>query len=98
MKQIVSTTLVVSLLTLAGVFAVVPVPSGSVASAADKETSDKETSDKEIMDQLTKIKKMVSDIEMKVKSKKMMMDAMGKEKTMKMLMEVTKMLEKIESP
>lgn len=93
MKWIISTVLVVSLLTLPDVFAVVPVPSGPGASAAEKETSDKE-----IMDQLTKIKKMVSDIEMKMKSKKMMMDAMGKEKTMKMLMEVTKMLQQIESP
>ena len=88
MKQIVSTVLVVSFLALVGVFALAPVPLGSVASA--------EVTEKELMDQLTKIKKMVSDMEMKMKSKKMMMDSMGKEKTMKMLMDVRKMLEDIE--
>lgn len=88
MKRIVSTVLVVGLLGLAGVLAVPPVPTGSVAYA--------EVSEKEIMDQLTKIQKMVSDMEMMMKSKKMMMDAMGKEKTMKMLMEVTKTLGEIE--
>ena len=88
MKQIISTVLVVSLLTLVGVFALAPVPLGSVAYA--------EVTEKELMDQLTKIKKMVSDMEMKMKSQKMMMDSMGKEKTMKMLMDVRKMLEDIE--
>ncbi len=88
MKRIVSTVLVVGLLGLAGVLAVPPVPTGSVAYA--------EVSEKEIMDQLTKIHKMVTELEMKMKSKKMMMDAMGKEKTMKMLMDVTKTLEEIE--
>ncbi|MBI3330196.1 MAG: hypothetical protein HYZ81_26245 [Nitrospinae bacterium] len=85
MKRIVSTVLVVTFLSLAGVFSVAPVPLESVAYA--------QASDKAIMDQLTKIKAMVADVEMKVQSKKMAMDAMGMEKTMKMLMDVTKMLE-----
>ncbi len=89
MKRITSTILVVSLLALAGPVAVPPLWSGGAAWA--------EVSDKEIEDQLAKIKKMVADIEMKVKSKKMMMDTMGKEKTMKMLMDVTKMLRDIGS-
>lgn len=88
MKRIVSTVLVVSFLTLAGIFAVAPVPFGSVAYAA-------EVTDKQLMDQLSKIKKMVSEIEMKMKSKKMMMDAMGMEKTMKMLTDVNKVLEDV---
>jgi len=87
MKRIVSTALVVSFLALAGALSVVPVRLDSVAYA--------EVSDKAIMDQLTKIKMMVADLEMKVQSKKMAMDAMGKEKTMKMLMDVTKMLEEL---
>jgi len=89
MKRIASTILMASLLALAGPVAVAPVWSGGVAWA--------EVSDKEMEDQLAKIKKMVADIEMKMKSKKMAMDAMGKEKTMKMLMDVTKMLRDIES-
>jgi hypothetical protein len=89
MKRIASTILMASLLAPAGPVAVAAVWSGGVAWA--------EVSDKEMEDQLAKIKKMVADIEMKMKSKKMAMDAMGKEKTMKMLMDVTKMLRDIES-
>ncbi len=88
MKRIVSTALLVSLLALVSVFAVAPAPLGSVAYA--------EVSDTALMDQLTKIKEMAADIEMKMKAKKMMMDAMGKEKTMERLMEVNRMLEEIE--
>lgn len=87
MTRILATVLAVSLLALSGVLAVAPALPGSVASA--------EVSDQELMDQLTKIHKMVTDLEMKMKGKKMMMDAMGKEKTMKMLMEVTRMLDEI---
>jgi hypothetical protein len=90
MKRIVASIVVVSFLTLAGVLVVPPLPSGSVAAA--------EMSEKEVMDELTKVKKMVADMEMKMKSKKMMMDAMGREKTMKMLKDVGRMLEEMQRP
>jgi len=45
-----------------------------------------------------KVKKMVSEVEMKMKSKTMMMDSMGREKTMKMLKDVTRMLEQMQNP
>lgn len=88
MKRTVSMILMVSVLGLAVVFAVPPVPVGSPAYAA-------EVTEKQLMDQLSKIKKMVSDIETKMKSKKMMMDAMAMDKTMKMLTDVTKVLEEV---
>lgn len=89
MKRIVSIVVVLTLMTLASTVAVVPVRVDSVAYA--------EVSDRQLMDQLTKIKKMTADIEMKMQGKKMMMDAMGRERTMKMLMSITEMLEKIEA-
>ena len=90
MKRIVVSIVVVSFLALAGVLIEPPLPSGSVAAA--------EVSEKQVMDELTKVKKMVTDMEMKMKSKKMMMDSMGREKTMKMLKDVTRMLEQMQNP
>ncbi|MBI4610475.1 MAG: hypothetical protein HY726_15870 [Candidatus Rokubacteria bacterium] len=87
MKRTVSSILMVGVLGLAVLFAGTPVPVGSPAYA--------EVTEKQLMDQLSKIKKIVSDIETKMKSKKMMMDAMGMDKTMKMLADVTKMLEEV---
>ena len=88
MKRIVSTVLVASLLALGSVLAVAPVPGGSVAYADHY-------SEQVLMDQLTKIKTMVSEMEMKMKTKQMMMDPKGMDKTMDMLMEVTRMLRDI---
>ena len=90
MKRIVSCVVVVSFLAVAGAFTVPPLPSSSVAAA--------EVSDKEVMDELAKVKKMVTEMEMKMKSKKMMMDTMGREKTMKMLKDVTRMLDEMQRP
>jgi len=90
MKRIAASIVVVSVLALTGVLVVPPFPSGSVVAA--------EVSEKQIMDELGKVKKMVSDMETKMKSKKMMMDAMGMEKTMKMLKDVTRMLEQMQNP
>ena len=90
MKRIVASIVAVSFLALAGVLIEPPLPSSSVAAA--------EVSEKEVMDELTKVKKMVTDMEMKMKSKKMMMDTMGREKTMKMLKDVTRMLEEMQRP
>jgi len=90
MKRIAASIVVVSFLALTGFLVVPPLPSGSVAAA--------EVSEKQVMDELGKVKKMVSDMEMKMKSKKMMMDAMGMEKTMKMLKDVTRMLEQMQNP
>ena len=89
MKRIVSTVLVVSLLALGSVLAVALAPGGSVAYADH-------VSEQALMDQLTKIKRMVSDTEMKMKTKKMMMEPMGMHKTMDMLMQVTGTLEEID--
>lgn len=91
MKRIVSTVLVASLLALGSVLAVGPAPWGSVAYADHY-------SEKVLMDQLTKIKTMVSDVEMKMKTKKMMMEPMGMDKTMDMLMDITRILQEIERP
>ena len=91
MKRIVSTVLVASLLALASILAVAPVPVGSVAYA-------EHVTEQVLMDQLTKIKRMVSDIEMKMKTGKMMMEPMGTHKTMDMLMQVTGTLEQIDRP
>jgi len=88
MKRIVSTVRVVGLLALAGILAVAPVPVGSVAYA-------EHATEQVLMDQLTKIKTMVSEMEMKMKTKQMMMDPKGMDKTMDMLMEVTRMLRDI---
>jgi len=88
MKRIVSTVLVVSLLALGSVLAVAPAPGGSVAYA-------EHVTEQVLMDQLTKIKTMVSEMEMKMKTKQMMMDPKGMDKTMDMLMEVTRMLRDI---
>ncbi len=88
MKRIVSTVRVVGLLALAGILAVAPVPVGSVAYA-------EHVTEQVLMDQLTKIKTMVSEMEMKMKTKQMMMDPKGMDKTMDMLMEVTRMLRDI---
>ncbi|MGH7378286.1 MAG: hypothetical protein ACREKK_12810, partial [Candidatus Methylomirabilales bacterium] len=74
MKRIVSTVLMASLLALPGVLAAGPAPWGSVA-YADHVT------EQVLMDQLTKIKRTVSDIEMKMKTKKMMMEPTGMHKT-----------------
>jgi len=87
MRRILATVLAVSLLALTGVL-VAPALPGSVASA--------EVSEKELMDQLTKIHKMISDMETKMKVKKMTMDATGKDKMMQMLMDITKMLTELE--
>lgn len=83
MKWIVSTVLVVSLLVLPGVLAPAPV---AYAEHVTEQT---------IMDQLGKIKAMVTDIEMKMKTKTMMMDPKGRDKTMDMLTEITRMLRDI---
>ena len=88
MKRIVSTVLVVSLLALGSVLAVALAPGGSVAYADHY-------SEQVLMDQLSKIKTMVSDIEMKMKTKKMM-EPMGMHKTMEKLMQVTRTLEEID--
>ncbi len=88
MKRIVSTVRVVGLLALAGILAVAPVPVGSVAYA-------EHVTEQVLMDQLTKIKTMVSEMEMKMKTKQMMMDPKGMDKTMDMLMEITRMLRDI---
>lgn len=89
MKRIVSIVLMVGLLALPGVLAVGPALGGSVA-YADHVT------EQVLMDQLTKIKTMVSDIEMKMKAKKMMMEPMGMHKTMDMLMQITRTLDEID--
>lgn len=91
MKRIVSTVLVVSLLALGSVLAVAPALGGSVA-YADHVT------EQVLMEQLTKIKTMVSDIEMKMKTKKMMMSHKGMDQSMEMLMEITRILQEIERP
>ncbi|MBI3007183.1 MAG: hypothetical protein HYY53_02600 [candidate division NC10 bacterium] len=88
MKRIVSTVLMASLLALPGVLAVGPALGGSVA-YADHVT------EQVLMDQLTKIKTMASDIEMKMKTKKMM-EPMGMHKTMDMLMQITRTLDEID--
>lgn len=88
MKRFVSTVRVVGLLALAGILAVAPVPVGSVAYAEN-------VTEQVLMDQLGKIKTIVSEMEMKMKTKQMMMDPKGMDKTMDMLMEVTRMLRDI---
>lgn len=88
MKRILSTIRVVSLLALGSILAVAPVPVGSVVYA-------EHVTEQVLMDQLTKIKTMVSEMEMKMKTKQMMMDPKGMDKTMDMLMEVTRMLRDI---
>jgi hypothetical protein len=90
MKRIVASIVAVSVLTLAGVLVEPSLPSGAVMAA--------EVSEQEVMNELTKVKKMVADLEAKMKSKKMMMDAMGRDKTMKMLKEVTRTLEEMQRP
>ena len=95
MKRIVSTGLIV----LAAVLSAPIVSSGPIGSAwaqMDKMQTDKMSMDRDMEMQMAKIKKMVGDIEMRMKSKGMAMDAMGKEKTMKMLMDVTRMLEDVQ--
>jgi hypothetical protein len=89
MKRIVSTVLVASLLALASVLAVGPTPLGSVAYA-------EHATEQVLMEQLGKIKMMVSDIEMKMKTKKMMMEPKGMHKTMDMLMQITRTLDEID--
>ncbi|HEU5393770.1 MAG TPA: hypothetical protein VFV36_03120, partial [Candidatus Methylomirabilis sp.] len=75
MKRIVSTVLVVGLLALPGVPALAPVASAE------------HVTEQALMEQLTKIKAMVGDLEMKMTTKKMlMMDPKGTDKTMDMLM------------
>ena len=91
MKRIVSTVLVVSLLALGSVLAVGPTPLGSVAYA-------EHVTEQVLMEQLGKIKTMVSDIEMKMKTKKMMMSHKGMDQSMEMLMEITRILQEIERP
>jgi hypothetical protein len=88
MKRILSCAVVVSFLAVAGVLVVPPLPSGSAAAA--------EVSEKQVMDELAKVKKMVADMEMKMKSKTMMMDAMGREKAMQMLKDISSMLERMQ--
>lgn len=82
MKRILASVLVVTFLALG------PIPVGSVAYA-------EHVTEQVLMDQLTKIKAMVAEMEMKMMSKKMMMDPKGMDKTMDMLMEVTRMLRDI---
>jgi hypothetical protein len=89
MKRIVSTVLVASLLALGSVLAMGPAPVGSVAYA-------EHVTEQVLMEQLGKIKTMVSDIEMKMKAKKMMMEPMGMHKTMDMLMQITRTLDEID--
>jgi len=91
MKRIVSTVLVASLVALGSVLAMGPAPVGSVAYA-------EHVTEQVLMDQLTKIKTMVSDIEMKMKTKKMMMSHKGMDQSMEMLMEITRILQEIERP
>lgn len=83
MNRMIATILVVSVLALTGVFAAAPVLAGSVAYAA-------EVTDKDLADQLAKIKKMVTELEAKLKAKKMMMDDKGK--SMMMMTDIEKML------
>ena len=90
MKRIVPTALIVLAAALSA-----PMVSGGTGGIAWAQM-DKMAMDKDMEMQMVKIKKMVGDIEMRMKSKSMAMDAMGKEKTMKMLMEVTKMLEDVQ--
>lgn len=84
MKRVVVTALVLSILVLPGVFSTTPVLSGSVAYA--------QVADPAILEQLTKIRMMVADLEMKVHSREMVMSATARERAMQMLVDVTNML------
>ncbi|OLC38742.1 MAG: hypothetical protein AUH81_03430 [Candidatus Rokubacteria bacterium 13_1_40CM_4_69_5] len=84
MRRIVSTIMIVSFLALAGIPAPAPFLEGSAAYA--------QASDKQIMDELSKIKKMVADLEKQISSSRKMTPA-GKEKTMKMLKDASTTLE-----
>lgn len=83
MKRFVSTILVVSLLALA--------PLGPVAYA-------EHITEQVLMDQLGKIKAMISEMETKMKTKQMMMSHKAMDQTMDMLMELARILREIERP
>src|SRR5688572_16290589 len=76
MKRIVSTILIVSFLAFTGILAAAPFLDGSAAYA--------EVSDKLITDEISKIKKMIADLEKQLATPRKM-SATGMDKTMKML-------------
>jgi hypothetical protein len=84
MRRIASIVVIVGLLALVGIPAAGPFPDGSAASA--------QVSDRQIQDEISKIKKMVTDLEKQIASTRKM-TAVGMEKTMKMLKDVSKMLD-----
>ena len=90
MKRFLSALLLAVAVQLVAAPALAPIVSGSVAYA--------ETSEKELMEQIKKVKKMVSDLEMQLKSKKMMMDAAKRDEAMRMLSDVESMIKKIQAP
>jgi hypothetical protein len=83
MKRTVSTVIVVSFLALAGAPATAPFLDGPAYA---------QTGDKQIMDEISKIKKMVADLEKQITSSRST-TAAGKDKTMKMLKDASQTLE-----
>jgi hypothetical protein len=86
MTRIVSGMLL-AVVTLVGTPAVAPVLSSSVIYA--------EVSDEQIMDQLLEIKRMLADLEGRVKAKKMPADAARREKMVPMLNEIERLLKAV---
>jgi hypothetical protein len=83
MTRIVSSILLI-VVTLVGTPTAAPVLSSSVVYA--------EVSDQQIMDQLLEIKRMLADLEERLKAKKTPTDATRREKMMSMLNEIERLL------
>jgi hypothetical protein len=86
MTRIVSGILL-AVVTIVGTPAVAPVLSSSVIYA--------EVSDEQIMDQLLEIKRMLADLEERLKAKRMPTDAARREKMVPMLNEIERLLKEV---